>query len=246
MRSIGLLLAGLLLASGCSKVEKALSGSEEAGTPKPGVAGKGVEDFAGVNESTTPEEKRFLEAGRPFVVALAARQYDRAYDCLSSHACAKMSLNQFDAPSDEAQLKANQENPMTDVTAEQFAAQMKKLEERFGPPSKPSSLSVQSADPRILSGQVGEPLEKLDVMFAIGMMPDSIPHEIRKASLRAQIDTKWDPEDLRKAAQEMETTEAEALQELESPYFTVKFVLVEEAGQLKVGYFEFMPPSMLD
>ena len=32
----------------------------------------------------------------------------------------------------------------------------------------------------------------------------------------------------------------------EKPYFNVKFVLVEEAGELKVGYFEFMPPSMFD
>jgi hypothetical protein len=29
-------------------------------------------------------------------------------------------------------------------------------------------------------------------------------------------------------------------------YLNVKFVLVKEEGQLKVGYFEFMPPSMLD
>ena len=30
------------------------------------------------------------------------------------------------------------------------------------------------------------------------------------------------------------------------PYFNLKVVLVEEAGQLKVGYVEFMPPSMMD
>ena len=31
-----------------------------------------------------------------------------------------------------------------------------------------------------------------------------------------------------------------------APYFTVKIVLVEEAGTLKVGYFEFLPPSLMD
>ena len=30
------------------------------------------------------------------------------------------------------------------------------------------------------------------------------------------------------------------------PYFNIKVVLVEENGQLKVGYFEFLPPSMMD
>jgi outer membrane PBP1 activator LpoA protein len=30
------------------------------------------------------------------------------------------------------------------------------------------------------------------------------------------------------------------------PYFNLKIILVEEDGQLKVGYFEFLPPSMMD
>ena len=30
------------------------------------------------------------------------------------------------------------------------------------------------------------------------------------------------------------------------PYFNLKVVLVEEGGQLKIGYFEFLPPSMMD
>ena len=30
------------------------------------------------------------------------------------------------------------------------------------------------------------------------------------------------------------------------PYVNLKVVLVEEAGQLKIGYFEFLPPSMMD
>jgi len=30
------------------------------------------------------------------------------------------------------------------------------------------------------------------------------------------------------------------------PYLNLKVVLVEEDGELKVGYFEFLPPSMMD
>jgi hypothetical protein len=31
-----------------------------------------------------------------------------------------------------------------------------------------------------------------------------------------------------------------------APYFTLKAVLMEEEGSLRVGYFEILPPSMLD
>ena len=44
----------------------------------------------------------------------------------------------------------------------------------------------------------------------------------------------------------MQTTEEEVRKDSEGLYFNLKFVLVEDFGQLKVGYFEFMPPSMLD
>jgi hypothetical protein len=30
------------------------------------------------------------------------------------------------------------------------------------------------------------------------------------------------------------------------PYFNLKVVLIEEGGELKVSYFEFLPPSMMD
>jgi hypothetical protein len=30
------------------------------------------------------------------------------------------------------------------------------------------------------------------------------------------------------------------------PYFNLKVVLIEDGGQLKVGYFEFLPLSMMD
>jgi len=30
------------------------------------------------------------------------------------------------------------------------------------------------------------------------------------------------------------------------PYFNLKVVLVDDGGELKIGYFEFLPPSMMD
>ena len=46
-------------------------------------------------EKLSPQERQYLSAARPFVNAIAARDYSAAFGCLSSHATARMSLNQF-------------------------------------------------------------------------------------------------------------------------------------------------------
>ena len=48
------------------------------------------------------------------------------------------------------------------------------------------------------------------------------------------------------AQQEGISVEALKKDEDFDPYLNLKVVLVEEGGQLKIGYFEFLPPSMLD
>jgi hypothetical protein len=95
-------------------------------------------------------------------------------------------------------------------------------------------------------------------MLAIGGMPAEIPVEIRKASIRAAIQCQFPEETVKKIAAELKISEEQVRSgkwpendeysdaDDERPYFNVKFVLVDEEGQLKVGYFEFMPPSMLD
>jgi hypothetical protein len=87
----------------------------------------------------------------------------------------------------------------------------------------------------------------VDSMFAIGAMPEWIPADIRKASLRGQIHTELSPQELQNVAQR----EGISVEELKKnggldPYFNIKVVLVEEGGQLKIGYFEFLPPSIWD
>jgi hypothetical protein len=78
-------------------------------------------------------------------------------------------------------------------------------------------------------------------------MPDFIPADIRRASLRGQIHTELSPQELQNVAQREGIT-VEGLKKSEDfdPYFNLKIVLVEEGGQLRVAYFEFLPPSMLD
>ena len=84
-------------------------------------------------------------------------------------------------------------------------------------------------------------------MFAIGAMPDWIPADIRRASLRGQIHTELSPQELANVAQRRGITVEELKKDQDfDPYFNLKVVLVEEAGQPKVGYFEFLPPSIMD
>lgn len=236
---ITLLTLAIALLAGCS----GSSNPSEEQDARPSDADAAA---AAADEDVSPEERKYLEAGRPFFEALAKSDHSQAYALLSSHATSRMSVNQFLAPEDEAQLKANEEHPMENVTAEQFAEQVRGVEAKFGKPRKADNLHVQSLDPKILSGQATEPMDKLDIMFSIGMMPDSVPADIRRASLRGSIRTEWNPEDLKAAAQQLNSTEEEVLKNEEGPYFNIKYVLVEEEGVLKVGYFEFLPPSMLD
>ena len=112
---------------------------------------------------------------------------------------------------------------------------------------KPKHLTVFSTDPDVLNRRSKEKFGAVDSMFAIGAMPDSIPADIRRASLRGQIHTRLSAEEIEKAAREEGITVEELMKNPDfDPYFNFKVVLVEEEGQLKVSYFEFLPPSMLD
>jgi hypothetical protein len=108
-------------------------------------------------------------------------------------------------------------------------------------------LSVFSTDPDVLNRRSREQFGAMDSMFAIGAMPDWIPAAIRRASLRGQIHTELSLQELERVAQ----TQGISVEELKKdenfdPYFNLKVVLVEENGQLRVGYFEFLPPSIMD
>src|SRR5438093_5384782 len=158
-----------------------------------------------------------------------------------------MPLNQYTAAPQEADFQRNESNPLANVTAEQFADLMKMVEAANGTPRAPKMLHVFSTDADVLNRRSKEQFGAVDSMFAIGAMPDSIPGDIRRASLRGQIHTELSAEELEKAA----TAQGISVEELKKdenfdPYFNLKVVIVEEDGQLKVGYFEFLPPSMMD
>lgn len=108
-------------------------------------------------------------------------------------------------------------------------------------------LHVFSTNPDVLNRRSKEQFGAMESMFAIGAMPEWIPADVRKASLRRQIHTELSPQELQNVAQR-EGISVEELQKKADfdAYFNVKIVLVEEGGQLKIGYFEFLPPSIWD
>ena len=233
-----LIAAMLLLVSLTSCGRKSQNAEQE-------TAQKSEDDF--LDKDAKPDERQYLLAAKPFFVAIANQNYADAYALLSSYAKARMSLNQF-APADErTEFQQNESNPFVNVTAEQFAELMKYVEAARGTPRAPKMLSMFSTDPDVLNRRSKEQFGAVDSMFAIGAMPDSVPADIRRASLRGQIHTQLSPEQLEKVAQS-EGVSVEELKKDENfdPYLNLKVVLVEEDGELKVGYFEFLPPSMMD
>src|SRR5205809_1203845 len=154
-----------------------------------------------------------------------------------------MSFNQFTPAEEQATFQQYESNPYMNVTAEQFAYLMQYVEAAHGTPRAPKMLHVFSTDPDVLNRRSKEQFGAMDSMFAVGTMPDWIPANIRRASLRGQIHTELSPQELEKVA----AIEGIRVEELKKGpdfdrYFNIKVVLVEENGQLKVGYFEFLPP----
>jgi hypothetical protein len=206
---------------------------------------KSEDDF--LDKDAKPDERKYLLAAKPFFIAVANRKYFDAYALLSRYAIARVSLDQFTPAQQDSDVQQNQSYAFDNVTAEQFAYLMQYVEAAHGAPHAPKMLHVFSTDADVLNRRSKEQFGAMDSMFAIGAMPDWIPAEIRRASLRGQIHTELSPQELEKVA----ATEGISVEELKKsddfdPYFNLKVVLVEEGGQLKIGYFEFLPPSIMD
>jgi hypothetical protein len=221
-----------LVMSGCNKPEKVLA--KEAPAKESG-------------NKIKPEERPYFDAGKLFVDAIAAHDYAKAYGLLSSHARARMSPNQFVAPEDDTTAARNEVAATSNASAEKFAQMLAATEKQYGRPNGLLDVQVFSTDPVALSGKGTSIENKLDSMFAIGMMPASIPSDIRKASLRSKLLVELSPQQLAEAAKAQQTTPEKLKTDPDyKPYLNLKIVLVQEGGALKVGYFEFLPPGIMD
>jgi len=80
---------------------------------------KSEDDF--LDKDAKPDERKYLLAAKPFFIAVASRKYVDAYALLSSHARARMSLDQFKPPQQDSDVQQNQSYAFDNVAAQQFA-----------------------------------------------------------------------------------------------------------------------------
>ena len=206
---------------------------------KPKAAGNGNAEVETEDEDLSAEDKKMMAAAKPFLQAIAGNKFETAYEHLSTHAKKRMFDYQFSIGDDENPRRKPTE--FKDVSAEKFAELLQQFAKPFGRPARIQHYYVSTRDPNELSGVAKSNLEKFDQMINIGNMPADIPASIRKAALRAQIGTEVEKKKRKRKQEDDEETD-----DGEGPYFNLKFVLVEEEGKLKVGYFEFFGPTMLD
>jgi hypothetical protein len=160
---------------------------------------KSEDDF--VDKDAKPDERKYLLAAKPFFTAVANRKYTDAYALLSCHAKARMSLHQFKPAEQDSDSQQNQLYAFDNVTAEQFAYLMQYVKAAHGAPRAPKVLYVFSTDPDVLNRRSKEQFGAMDSMFAVGAIPDWVPGDIRRASLRGQIHTELSPQALQNVAQ---------------------------------------------
>jgi len=193
IRHLSLVVCLLVGAFGCSK-----PGTQTEGGP-PKTAKE--EDPIRVDSD---EERRYAVAAKPFLEAVARGDHAAAYALLSSHATKT-------------------------ATADQFHAAMDKAFEEFGKPIKLGSIYGVYTEREILKGakhqkgeddldRVGNQMEASD---AVGEMPDSIPLDIRRASVKGEM----------VFGKDQDTGD--------DLHYLLTAVLVEENGQLKVGHYWF-------
>jgi len=98
--------AVLSVSTGCGKHPSA-TGNDASSSSKP-------KDWV-QTEKATPEERAYLEYGRGVVAAVANRAYSDFYPHLSSHARARMSLNQFAPEDDKTKFAQHEKAPRLNV-----------------------------------------------------------------------------------------------------------------------------------
>jgi hypothetical protein len=240
------LTPALLGVAACAAVLSFSSGCGKRSTSDGSAQAADKKDWVQTTDAT-PDERTYLTYGRSVIEAVANRDYAQFHNELSSHARARISLNQF-APEDEgAAFDKHEKQPRLNVSSPEFVKLMERTEAQLGQPQAPLDLHVHSTDAKALSGAKAQGIDAIDAMFAIGNMPASIPAAIRKASLRAKIAVQLSAAELAETAKAQSVSVEELQKDPDfRPYLTLKLVLVEEAEQLRVGYFEFLPPSMMD
>ncbi len=188
--------------------------------------------------------KQFLEAARPFFESLVNENYGQAYDRMSHWASENVDPRQFALDSSTNEIPEKIEK----LTRSEFVERMNRVQELYGPFRRVADIYVETTDADILSGKANDSFERTSILFAIGAMPESVPAEIRVASIRGELTCVLKPEQTANHLASVGVHSVEQLRDPDDyPNLKLKIVLVKEFdGTLKVGYFEIVPPSILD
>jgi hypothetical protein len=122
------------------------------------------------------------------------------------------------------------------LTQEAFAQKNREAYASLGSPLRLDNLGAE-VDPAVLGGAVNasgsDELEKqanrLLAQVALGDIPDSVPPAVRRASVSGNV--------VFGKAEDEDGTD---------PFYVLTAVLVDDAGQLRVGHYFFREASMLD
>ena len=161
-----------VLLTGCGK--KGQEGEEK-------TVQKSEDDF--LDKDAKPDERKYLLAAKPFFTAVASRKYADAYALLSSHARARMSLEQFTPAQQDSNSQQSQSYAFDNVTAEQFAYLMQYVEAAHGAPRAHGKLGTSTSSARFkddikLMGKASEALFALQPVtfrYKKEIDPQSIP-----------------------------------------------------------------------
>jgi hypothetical protein len=249
--------AGLLALTGCFDWSslKPTAGDKAAETETELAADDELEALAGpatpadafALAEVEPRQQKYLDAARPFIEAIATRDYAAAFDKLGPQARQKLSRNQFAPVEDEQEFAKHEAAAIENPTAQQFVELIQIAEAQYGAPARMDPPSIET-DPDVLSRK-----DLVGAAYELGNMPDTIPVAHRKAAVQAWVYCKLTDEQIKAAAQEEGIDEAEyrrmmeeSLAGGEGPYFKLKTVVVDDGTGPVVGYFELAPRGLLD
>jgi hypothetical protein len=170
----------------------------------------------------TPEEKHSAQWGDRFIALWMKEDYVQLYQLCGTHIQQTSTLDQF-----TEQWKAEREKYGKAFRADRMRGVTGEKEILAGP-----NATVPNEDQL---DKVGRVLVSAD---AVGDIPDSIPVDIRKASVRCEIHV--DP----KTIPQMEGDPK--IDPNEEAYYFLTLVTVEEQGQVRAGHFWLRWPGMLD
>ncbi len=205
-----------------------------------GLAFTGCTDKDPYSDATSPngvymeymgdDELEQLQAAEPFLLAMGKREYGKAYDLLSSWAKKDLVEGQFQFPTE---TEASRRKPIPELSKEMFVDYMQRFEQEAVVPVKASEMFVYSMDKEDLSGGRKE----IDNFFVVSI-PESVPIEIRTSVIEAYITCKHSPESLAEMMKEYEISKTQAESEDYAPIIGMEIFMVNEDGQIKVGYFD--------